>query len=77
MARLKHERDEQLAEQAARKAQDLARKKMEEKDARNQAIAEQKRKMKELEAEKMRRASKCGFSHFTSHVVLFCHFVIP
>ena len=77
MARLKHERDEQLAEQAARKAQDLARKKMEEKDARNQAIAEQKRKMKELEAEKMRRASKCRFSHFTSHVVLLGHFVIP
>lgn len=66
MARLKHERDEQLAEQAARKAQDLARKKMEEKDARNQAVAEQKAKMKELEAEKQRRAGTyLNFSSFS------------
>ena len=57
MTKLKQERDEQLAEQAELRAKELAKKKQEEKEARSQVVAEQKAKMRELEAEKARRAN--------------------
>ena len=57
MVRLKKERDEQLAEQAERRAQEVARKKMEEQEARQMVVNEQKAKMREIEAEKVRRAT--------------------
>ena len=57
MTKLKQERDEQLAEQAELRAKELAKKKQEEKEARSQVVAEQKAKMRELEAEKARRTN--------------------